>query len=87
MIALVAAITLNEHPGTTIVTDSVTSDGLTAFIEGLGGKHLRWAAAGGCSNRRSASWAAPGVAPGHAFDRLAFDRMPLTTASSAATRT
>jgi hypothetical protein len=47
MIALLAAITLQEHPGTTIVTDSVTSDGLTTFIEGLGGKHLRWAAAGG----------------------------------------
>jgi hypothetical protein len=42
MIALVAAISLREHPGTTVVTDSVTSDGLTTFIEGLGGKHLRW---------------------------------------------
>jgi phosphomannomutase len=41
MIALLAAITLREYPGTTIVTDSVTSDGLAAFIEGLGGKHLR----------------------------------------------
>jgi hypothetical protein len=25
---------LDQHPGTTVVTDSVTSDGLTTFIEG-----------------------------------------------------
>ncbi|MCI30916.1 phosphoglucosamine mutase, partial [Trifolium medium] len=38
-----AAIVLEEHPGTTIVTDSVTSDGLTTFIEKkLGGKHHRF---------------------------------------------
>ncbi|XP_062188320.1 uncharacterized protein LOC133891607 isoform X3 [Phragmites australis] len=43
LIALMAAIVLEEHPGTTIVTDSVTSDGLTAFIENkLGGKHHRF---------------------------------------------
>ncbi|KAL5069436.1 hypothetical protein RYX36_020323 [Vicia faba] len=43
LIALMAAIVLEEHPGTTIVTDSVTSDGLTAFIEKkLGGKHHRF---------------------------------------------
>ncbi|XP_057463488.1 LOW QUALITY PROTEIN: uncharacterized protein LOC130753444 [Actinidia eriantha] len=43
LIALMSAIVLEEHPGTTIVTDSVTSDGLTTFIEGkLGGKHHRF---------------------------------------------
>lgn len=43
LIALAAAITLGEHPGTTVVTDSVTSDGLTVFIEkNLGGKHRRF---------------------------------------------
>ncbi|MCO5603467.1 hypothetical protein L7F22_057617 [Adiantum nelumboides] len=43
LIALLAAIILAEHPGTTIVTDSVTSDGLTDFIENkLGGKHYRF---------------------------------------------
>ncbi|MED6192913.1 hypothetical protein PIB30_014247 [Stylosanthes scabra] len=43
LIALMAAIVLEEHPGTTIVTDSVTSDGLTTFIENkLGGKHHRF---------------------------------------------
>lgn len=41
-IALMSAITLRDHPGTTIVTDSVTSDGLTGFIERLGGKHCRF---------------------------------------------
>jgi hypothetical protein len=41
-IALMAAITLRDHPGTTIVTDSVTSNGLTDFIASLGGKHFRW---------------------------------------------
>ena len=40
-IALMSAITLREHPGSTIVTDSVTSNGLTDFITKLGGKHLR----------------------------------------------
>ncbi|KAJ9159934.1 hypothetical protein P3X46_025384 [Hevea brasiliensis] len=33
LIALMSAVVLDEHPGTTIVTDSVTSDGLTTFIE------------------------------------------------------
>lgn len=43
LIALLSAIILAEHPGTTIVTDSVTSDGLTSFIEKkLGGKHHRF---------------------------------------------
>lgn len=42
MIALIAAIVLQEHPGSTIVTDSITSDGLTKFIEQLGGKHHRF---------------------------------------------
>ena len=41
-IALIAAIVLKEHPGSTIVTDSITSDGLTQFIEDLGGKHHRF---------------------------------------------
>jgi phosphomannomutase len=42
LIALLAAIVLAEHPGSTVVTDSVTSDGLAAFIEARGGKHLRY---------------------------------------------
>lgn len=43
LIALMSAIVLEEHPGTTIVTDSETSDGLTTFIEKkLGGKHHRF---------------------------------------------
>jgi phosphomannomutase len=43
LIALLSAIVLEQHPGTTIVTDSVTSDGLTTFIEQkLGGKHHRF---------------------------------------------
>lgn len=41
LIALTAAMVLGEKGGT-IVTDSVTSDGLTKFIEKLGGKHLRF---------------------------------------------
>ena len=40
-IALMSAITLRENPGETIVTDSCTSNGLAAFIQGLGGKHFR----------------------------------------------
>jgi phosphomannomutase len=31
-----------KYPGTTIVTDSVTSNGLTKFIGSLGGKHFRY---------------------------------------------
>jgi len=43
LIALLAAILLKTHPGATIVTDSVTSDGLTDFIEQqLQGKHHRF---------------------------------------------
>ncbi|MGF1516816.1 MAG: phosphomannomutase/phosphoglucomutase [Nodosilinea sp.] len=43
LIALISAIVLQERPGTTIVTDSITSDGLTQFIEGeLGGIHHRF---------------------------------------------
>ena len=41
LIALISAILLQEKSGT-IVTDSVTSDGLTAFIESRGGKHCRY---------------------------------------------
>lgn len=41
-IALMAAVVLRQHPGTTIVTDSVTSNGLASFIEKLGGKHMRY---------------------------------------------
>lgn len=43
LIALISAIVLEEHPGSTIVTDSITSDGLTQFIEGdLKGIHHRF---------------------------------------------
>ncbi len=43
LVALMAAIILDEHPGTTIVTDSITSDGLKNFIEDkLKGKHHRF---------------------------------------------
>jgi phosphomannomutase len=42
LIAILARIILREHPGTTIVTDSVTSNGLARFIETHGGKHLRY---------------------------------------------
>ena len=42
LIAAVADIALREHPGTTIVTDSVTSAGLAGFIEARGGRHLRY---------------------------------------------
>lgn len=43
LIALISAIVLREHPGTTIVTDSTTSDGLTRFIEDdLRGIHHRF---------------------------------------------
>jgi phosphomannomutase len=42
-IALMAAIVLGEHPGSTIVTDSVTSTGLKEWIENdLGGVHHRF---------------------------------------------
>ncbi|AFZ47207.1 phosphoglucomutase/phosphomannomutase alpha/beta/alpha domain I [Cyanobacterium stanieri PCC 7202] len=43
LIALISAIILQEHPQSTIVTDSITSEGLTKFIEqNLGGKHHRF---------------------------------------------
>jgi phosphomannomutase len=43
LIALISAVVLKEHPGSTIVTDSITSDGLSWFInEHLGGKHHRY---------------------------------------------
>ncbi|GKA61566.1 peroxisome biogenesis protein 1-like protein, partial [Tanacetum coccineum] len=43
LIALMSAIILEEHPGTTLVTESVTSDELTTFIEKkLGGKHHKF---------------------------------------------
>ena len=43
LIALISAIVLREHPGSTIVTDSITSEGLTFFIEiKLKGVHHRF---------------------------------------------
>lgn len=43
LIALIAAVVLGEHPGSAIVTDSITSDGLATFItETLGGVHHRF---------------------------------------------
>lgn len=42
LIALLSAVVLRERPGATIVTDSVTSDGLAEFISALGGKHCRY---------------------------------------------
>ncbi len=43
LIALISAIVLEEHPGSTVVTDSITSDGLAHFIEQkLKGKHHRF---------------------------------------------
>ena len=42
LIAAISAILLREHPGTTIVTDSITSDGLAHFIEARGGVHRRF---------------------------------------------
>lgn len=42
LIALIAAVILKEHPGSTVVTDSVTSDGLAEFIQANGGKHHRF---------------------------------------------
>ncbi|XP_043696047.1 phosphomannomutase/phosphoglucomutase [Telopea speciosissima] len=39
LIALMAAIVLKEHPGTTIVTDARTSMALTQFITNRGGHH------------------------------------------------
>lgn len=42
LIALLSAIILEEHPGSVIVTDSVTSTGLKKFIEEAGGVHHRF---------------------------------------------
>lgn len=42
LIALIAAVILEEHPGSTVVTDSVTSDGLADYIKSKGGKHHRF---------------------------------------------
>ncbi len=42
LIALISAVVLREHPGSTIVTDSITSDGLAQFIRTLGGTHHRF---------------------------------------------
>jgi phosphomannomutase len=43
LVALASAIVLEEHPGSCIVTDSITSDGLTWFIEKkLKGVHCRF---------------------------------------------
>lgn len=42
IIAMLAAILLREHPGTTIVTDSITSTGLAKFITEKGGIHHRF---------------------------------------------
>ena len=43
IVALAAVIALEENSGGSIVTDSVTSDGLRTFIEkDLGGKQIRF---------------------------------------------
>lgn len=42
IIAMMTAVIAEDYPGGTIVTDSVTSDRLTRFIEGLGMKHHRY---------------------------------------------
>ena len=43
IVAMAAALICQEHPGTTIVTDSITSDQLTVYLEEcLGLKHLRF---------------------------------------------
>ena len=42
LIALISAILLDERPGQTIVTDSVTSSGLKTFISERGGEHYRF---------------------------------------------
>lgn len=38
-VAMAAAITLEEHPATSIVTDSITSNGLTRFVQDILGGH------------------------------------------------
>ncbi|MET3559099.1 phosphomannomutase [Streptococcus rupicaprae] len=42
LIAVLSQIALSEHPGTSIVTNSPTSDHLKDFIESLGGKQIRY---------------------------------------------
>lgn len=42
LIAMISAILLDEKPGATIVTDSVTSSGLSDFIKEWGGEHYRY---------------------------------------------
>lgn len=42
LIAVISSIILEEHPSTTIVTDSVTSNGLADFIRSRGGIHHRF---------------------------------------------
>lgn len=43
IVALAASLIADEHPGSTVVTDSITSDALTPFLEQeLGLKHLRY---------------------------------------------
>ncbi|QAT43604.1 phosphohexomutase domain-containing protein [Aminipila luticellarii] len=43
IVALASALVAEEHPGTTVVTDSITSDQLTVFLEkNLGLKHRRF---------------------------------------------
>ena len=43
IVAMAAALIADEYPGTTIVTDSITSNELTSYLEGtLGLKHLRY---------------------------------------------
>lgn len=42
LIAMISAILLDEMPGATIVTDSVTSSGLADFIKEWGGEHYRY---------------------------------------------
>lgn len=42
LIAMMSATLLDENPGATIVTDSVTSSGLAEFIQEWGGVHYRY---------------------------------------------
>lgn len=43
IVAMAAALIAKEYPGTTVVTDSITSDQLTEYLEQcLGLKHLRY---------------------------------------------
>lgn len=42
IVALAAALIADQNPGTTVVTDSVTSDHLTAYLAGLGLAHRRF---------------------------------------------